>query len=138
MRIEGSLFETLLKYTPSPPPEVGGLLGGQNGIISKMAMDSGIKGPDYYTPDVKLLNRIIEEWDKDGIELYGLFHTHFSESKSLSFGDREYIKIIMRSIYPYITTLYFPILIPQRGMLAFIAHGTETEVNILRDEILVI
>ena len=72
-----SVMGEILKKLPCEPPEIGGILGGKNGVVTCHVLDYGKTGgsPCSYTPNIAYLNRKIEEWFKDGIEFMGIFHT---------------------------------------------------------------
>ena len=101
MKMVKSVYTKILENVPDHMPETGGMLGGQNGIITKVVFDDG-KEDDFrrchYTPNVVMLNGCLVEWSKSGIEFYGLFHTHFYGVSSLSKGDEVYIKKILEAI----------------------------------------
>ena len=65
-----SVMGEILKKLPCEPPEIGGILGGKNGVVTCHVLDYGKTGgsPCSYTPNIAYLNRKIEEWFKDGIE----------------------------------------------------------------------
>lgn len=64
MKISNETFLNILSSFPSAPPECGGIIGGQSGVISELCIDStGSKEYAVYEPNVDYLNRTIEEWD---------------------------------------------------------------------------
>ena len=87
-----SLMEEIVSAAPSQPPEIGGILGGTNQVVSLYALDKGIVGGAMcsYTPDVMQLNHQIQRWAEDRIEFMGMFHVHFGGAATLSPGDRRY------------------------------------------------
>ena len=92
-----SVMGEILRKLPCEPPEIGGILGGKNGVVTCHVLDYGKTGgsPCSYTPNIAYLNRKIEEWFKDGIEFMGIFHVHFGGAESLSPGDKLYIGQIL-------------------------------------------
>lgn len=96
MKMVKSVYKKILDNVPTHMPETGGMLGGQDGTVTKVVFDDG-KDDDFrrchYTPNVTMLNSCLVEWSESGIEFYGLFHTHFYGVSSLSKGDEIYIKL---------------------------------------------
>ena len=110
MLIEKKTFWELKQAVFSPPPEIGGILGGKNDIVSFFKIDiPGEKEARYceYHPNVDYLNSCIEFWINNGIEFLGVFHTHFPGGYELSKQDRSYIKQIVMSMPQKIRHLYF-------------------------------
>ena len=85
MKMVKSVYTKILENVPDHMPETGGMLGGQNGIVTKIVFDDG-KEDDFrrchYTPNVVMLNGCLVEWSKSGIEFYGLFHTYMVNNSS--------------------------------------------------------
>lgn len=132
------VLRDILSFVPCVPPETGGVIGGQEGIISAYVLDSGgpkSNGYDYYAPDTIFLNHTIEQWRKEGIELYGIFHTHFPEGQYLSKGDIRYINVIMNALPPQIDSLLFPIVIPRKKMIVYRARRGANTVQLSCEEI---
>lgn len=121
MRIKSKLYNLILDAMPDTPPEIGGIIGGKNGIITACQLDNGIaSGGCSYRPDVNKLNMVIEKWEAEGIKFYGLLHTHFFDVKTLSEGDIHYIKIIMEAMPDIVKELYFPIVVmPSKQMVLY-------------------
>ena len=101
MKMVKSVYKKILDNVPTHMPETGGMLGGQDGTVTKVVFDDG-KDDDFrrchYTPNVTMLNSCLVEWSESGIEFYGLFHTHFYGVSSLSKGDEIYIKKILEAM----------------------------------------
>lgn len=76
MKMVKSIYTKILENVPAHMPETGGMLGGQNGIITKIVFDDG-KEDDFrrchYTPNVVMLNDCLVEWSKSGIEFMVCF-----------------------------------------------------------------
>jgi len=133
--ITKDIFKKLLYECPVAPPEVGGILGGVDGIIQTYVMDfpEDSSANNRYMPNIKKLNQKIAEWlDKD-IEFYGVFHTHYPYGYALSIEDKQYIVRIMEAMPARIIHLYFPILIPSDGMAAFKAVRDKGVIRIEAD-----
>lgn len=133
-----SLMKEIVSTAPSQPPEIGGILGGTNQVVSLYALDKGIAGSAMcsYTPDVIQLNHQIQRWAKDRIEFMGMFHVHFGGAATLSPGDRRYIVKIMEAMPPQIKWLYFPVVVmPEREMVVYKAERGDGKITITQDEI---
>lgn len=138
MKILKAVYDSLLREMPSLPPETGGILGGRCGMITHYRLDKGrctLTSPAHYQPDIELLNRVIQQWQSNKIEFYGLFHSHYSRDTRLSHGDRKYIAKIMLAMPPDIHTLYFPLVLPGATMIGYQASRNGTAVQIVCDKI---
>lgn len=138
MKILSSVYTALLFDTPSLPPETGGILGGQNGIISNCCFDKGqctLTSPAHYQPNTDFLNQVIQEWKTCGIQFYGLFHSHYSHDTRLSLGDKRYITKIMLAMPSEVPTLYFPLILPRADMISYQANRSGSAVRIVCDKI---
>ena len=126
MIIKSSVHQQIVFRCPNTPPESGGILGKQNGVVCAFHFDAGRPScfGTTYAPNIKILNRKILEWQDSGIEFCGIAHSH-AVGKKLSHGDIAYIQTIMAECREG-TVLYFPIIIPQVELLSFRAemqHG---------------
>ena len=97
MRICREIFDEIVNVAIDAPPEIGGIIGGENNVVKAHHMDMGISSVKAcsYTPNVSLLNGIISEWSTEGIQFMGIYHTHFFEVRTLSEGDIRYIRNIL-------------------------------------------
>jgi len=140
MRIKRKIYSTLIDNCPAAPPEVGGVLGGNNGIITNCAMDfpANANRNNRYAPDTEKLNSILTEWAGKGITFYGMFHTHFPLGYSLSKEDEEYIRRIMYAMPAYVEYLFFPVVVPGYGMASFKAVRESMAIRIKTDSITII
>ena len=123
MKILRSVYEVIIDSVPKHMPETGGMLGGQDGTITTVVFDDG-KTDDFrrchYTPNVTKLNSCLLDWGKNGIEFFGLFHTHFYGVASLSDGDAAYIKEIIKAMPQSKKKLYFPIVVlPDKKIISY-------------------
>jgi proteasome lid subunit RPN8/RPN11 len=137
MNIRKETLESILSQVPTAPPETGGILGGQNNIISHFVLDRGTQrsnGYDIYAPNTQLFHETIRYWAQESIEFYGIFHSHFSGGITLSSPDLRYITSIMLAMPPHIQSLYFPIVLPQKYFIVYRADRIGGEVSIVRDE----
>lgn len=137
MKINKEIYDEILKYTPVVPPETGGIIGQQNGIIGFAEFDSGtVKGDcAVYIPNVEKLNSVIEKWNRWGIEFVGMFHCHPIGQETLSKDDIEYIHSVFDSMPDSVTELYFPIVIPKSHIIAYKAIRKNHRIIIEKDNI---
>lgn len=137
MDITHSIYAKLMNSIPKRPPEIGGILGGINGIIDQMTIDYGMRAKEKkccYIPDVNRLNLCIQDWYNKDIEFYGIFHTHFYGIDSLSKGDEKYINNIMMRNKLNTDKLYFPLIVlPECIMKAYMGVIRENKCFILED-----
>lgn len=123
MTIDQHTYNVLSAAFSPVPPEAGGILGSSDGCICAFVYDPGT--PDMsrncYTPDVDFLNRIIEQWQDQGIAFCGIVHSHPPGQQNLSEADLEYIQTILNCIPKQIHALYFPIVIPGEGIFPYLA-----------------
>ena len=140
MKILHNVLNDLLHSVPCAPPETGGILGGKYEVVSTYAVDIGLdifNNYDHYYPNVKMLNKIINEWEIQRISFYGIFHSHFSEGKELSLGDKKYIYDIMLSMPLEVNKLFFPIILPTE-IVSYKAIRSGSQIYILHDNIKII
>jgi len=138
MFILKSVYDEIVKNSPFVPPEIGGILGGQKGLVTDFFVDVGLpsNGYDEFIPNTELFNRIIDEWRHRNISLIGLFHTHFSDGEKLSISDIRYINKIMETIP--IEKLYFPIVIPKKKIIVYFAKKLNGKTIITREDLRII
>lgn len=122
--------------------ETGGILGGDGDTVNQFVKDK-ICVPNScicaYSPNVEFLNDCIGEWTSRGVFFMGIYHTHISESPSLSDGDALYIKDIMNAMPSNILRLYFPVIsIPNKKITCYKAEKNEAEIIIVPDELIII
>ncbi len=141
MRICRSIFNEIINIPADAPPEVGGIIGGNGGIVTDHYLDTGVNSDIAcsYTPDVSLLNTIISEWATKGIQFMGIYHTHFFDVQTLSDGDIRYIEKILLSMPEGVDSLYFPLVIfPRRTMVCFKAIKNLSGIEICSDNLVLI
>ena len=87
----------------------------RTGVICEYAHDIKFTGVCElsYVPEVRYLNRIIEEWYKNGIEFAGIIHSHPAGKESLSVGDMNYAQLLF-NCNPELEFAYFPIICGNR------------------------
>lgn len=139
MKIKKAIYDKILNFCPDVPPETGGIIGQQNGIIGFAEFDSGAIQMEsaVYVPDVEKLNSVIEKWNSSGIEFVGMFHSHQIGQETLSGDDIEYIKTIFDSMPDSITELYFPIVIPKSHIISYKAIRKNHRICIEKDSVVI-
>lgn len=138
MKIRKEVLSEIVHTIPFVPPETGGLIGGTDGIITCYVLDTGSalsNGYDIYAPDTSFLNRTIQQWNRQSINLYGLFHSHFPCGTRLSGEDEKYIGKIMRALPKHIDHLYFPIVLPREKMIVYRADRFDEHIMIVSEDI---
>ncbi len=125
MRMHRGIRDQLLALAPAPP-ECGGILGGRDGIITELVLDTS--KPEHtaavYTPDTAFLNGQLVQWQAQGIAFLGMFHTHPKGQPALSTADQMYIAQIMAVMPASVEELYFPIVLPGEAVYGFRAERT--------------
>lgn len=136
MKIKRYVYDSLLYSCPFVPPEIGGIIGGNHGIVTNIAIDdcNEVLDKAVYIPNIKFLNGQINIWNSENIEFHGIFHTHISDS-TLSNDDKFNIRKIMLSMPKSITKLYFPIIIPKKEMIVYAALKDNNQINIYLEAI---
>lgn len=136
MKILKEIHEQILHEQRAVPPETGGILGGNNDIISSFYIDEGIPTSRTcrYLPDTEKINKIIETWQADNILFIGLYHTHFFDVDTLSEGDMLYIKSIMANMPDCIDKLYFPVIVyPKSVIIPYCAKIVSGNLSVEKD-----
>ena len=120
MKILEEIYQELL-HMPAVPPETGTVLGGSKHCITHFMFDEGVENKNYdsYLPDTSKINVVINEWIQEGIQFYGIAHTHRAASKKLSNGDEMYINEIVKELHSSVDVLYFPIVMPKETIIWF-------------------
>jgi molybdopterin/thiamine biosynthesis adenylyltransferase/proteasome lid subunit RPN8/RPN11 len=83
------------------PAESGGILGSRDGgnIIDRYCFDDTAHTTgNTYSPDTAALNRIVAEWNANGIELVGFIHSHPAGRRLPSREDWRYVRAIMDAL----------------------------------------
>lgn len=129
--------------TAVQPYEIGGILGAKrNDVIDVVHIDVPSLIPMRkcsYTPNVDYLNCVLEQWQENGIAFRGVFHTHFAGVRTLSAGDKEYIKTIMLAMPENIENLYFPVyVLPQRELVCYKAAFIKDQIVIQEEAVSIV
>lgn len=136
MKIKNEVLEKIINEQRPIPPESGGILGGSNGIVTTFFFDDGEPSSKMcsYSPNTELMDKIIEDWQKDAILFMGIYHTHFWDVESLSEGDKFYIDLIMSCMPDSVNKLYFPlVLFPSKTIVPYYAIIDSGELYIEKD-----
>lgn len=123
MDITESCYQALLAL-PSVPPETGGLLGGHDGTIDTCYRDRSapVLERAIYIPNLQCLNQQLARWKIRQIDFMGIFHSHLKGEQQLSQADKTYIGEIFQAMPPYISRLFFPVVIPGEKIVPFRAQ----------------
>lgn len=141
MNISAGTYERILSSMPNDPPEIGGIMGSIDGVVCRYQIDEGLTANRgcFYSPNVVFLNKVINDWQRDGILFQGIFHTHFFGVQTLSDGDIAYIKTIMAAMPEFISKLYFPIVVmPEKVIVVYLAGRNGMTVEIKADELIIV
>jgi len=142
MIIKKEIYRNILVFSKKYNFEIGGLLGGEkDNVISRFISDCGIKTNKIgcYYPDTSRLNLCIGLWQKKEILFYGIVHSHFENTYSLSKGDEYYIKKILFNMPLDIDCLYFPLVFPLLNqIIGFKAVRKDRKIILMQDNIKII
>lgn len=141
MNIQKTILEQILNEQPDLPPESGGIIGGSDSAVTIHFKDDGITGGRTccYQPNIVLLNDVIQQWQAKDLEFMGIYHSHFFGVKTLSEGDKTYIKIILQNMPDFINYLYFPVVVmPDKELVCYKAFINSGEVIIKPEKLVVI
>ncbi len=139
MQIKSNIYCKILNM-PEVPPETGGIIGTQKGIITNFIFDKGTIdcSKAIYTPNIALINNQIQKWKIQKISFCGIVHTHPDKQIFLSKDDIYYIEHIMAVMPKTILYLYFPIILPHKTMISYIAKNNDDKIEIYEDKIIII
>ena len=134
------VIQTMFGLINNNDTESGGILGAKGEVIDHVAFDVGTTSARCsYEPDVDHLNRVIREWQKDGIRFVGLYHTHFFGVETLSPGDIGYIKAILNAMPKQMAELFFPVVLPEyQRIVPYRAKRVDGNILIYKDNLEII
>lgn len=140
MKIKKIVYDKILKSMPIPPPENGGILGQQKGIITEFYRDDNDSSEfiDRYVPNTLKLNKVISKWCENDIYFCGIYHSHYDGDMQLSGGDKKYIETILYQIKTYTDSLYFPLVFPMNDIICYNASLTDQGLVISKEKIILI
>lgn len=118
MKITSEVFMQIT--TQSFIKEVCGLLGGVNGTVKYHYQNSTHKdGRCVCYLEGEKIDKVIAQWQRNGIEFYGIYHTHPICDDRLSPQDISYITAVMDALSQDVEYLYFPVILPNKKMTAY-------------------
>lgn len=121
------IFQQVLKELGEHLPERGGLLGGNRatGEITKFWLDRAPLTANYstYEPNVQAVNKQLNFWNSQGIELIGMIHSHPGGFNRPSIADSLYARDILQAI-PAMQNFFMPIVLtkPQSGKASIYSY----------------
>ena len=136
MKILKVTYMQIMNSYDSVPPECGGIIGGENGIINTYYHDKlcGITDRAIYEPNAEQLNQVIHDWNESRITFYGMLHSHPEHETMLSDNDISYIKSWLPSL-PNGTILYFPIVLPKQTIIPYLVKFNDGQITILKEKL---
>ena len=136
MKVTESIYNEMLHTLPTDY-ETGGIIGGTDGTVTCAAFDAvrRSESPCCYIPNVELFNSHIAAWQETGTEFYGLFHSHLGKLELLSNADMQYAEEILRALSGVVTSLYFPIVIPNKRVISFVGSICDGRLVVAEDAI---
>lgn len=109
--ITKKVYDSILNTIGKSPIESGGILGEKDGIICEFYFDEDAKHTkSNYIPNLSKLNKVIEEWQENGVQFIGFAHSHPNEYNKPSLGDGLYAQKLL-TCNPQLERLIFPIVI---------------------------
>lgn len=142
MQINHIIAQNIINEANSYTYETGGIIGSSStNVIDCYAFDKGIQSNCRctYSPNVKEINKQIEEWSSRNISFCGIYHSHFGKARTFSDSDKKYIKTIMECMPPSVDFLNFPIiLIPEGIFVNYIVKLDNGKLTIKEDTITLI
>jgi len=104
------------------PAETGAMLGGSRryGVITRVHLDhSATVSRATYSPDISVANKVIRQWEDEGIDFMGFAHSHPGGYGRPSMGDKVYAERILRAL-PKLDRMAMPIVqtLPDTGAFA--------------------
>jgi len=109
LQITTDAYQNIVKKIGSGIPEKGGILMGNDGIITNFIFDENAHTTgSTYSLNVAYLNPIIKELKQQGKQLLGIIHSHPYGSFELSHPDKEYFMSQFKN-FPDLDFMYTPI-----------------------------
>lgn len=134
MKIAKEIYRQIT--TQSFLKEVSGLLGGINGTILYyyQASSNNNKECSCYLEGERI-NKVIDLWQRKGIDFYGIYHTHPICDDRLSAQDISYITAVMNALSQNVECLYFPVILPNKKMTAYKAVN-KGQISIVKETVI--
>lgn len=137
MKLKKDIYSQILSYD-YPSYESGIVLGGTDNQVTELYFDCVSKGENYYSPNTKIINGVIEKWSSNNIDFLGLAHTHPCFQIKLSNVDKEYIKNILSAMPSEISQLYFPVVLPNKQIVSYLCKLKNNQLQVIEDDIKII
>ena len=99
--IKSHILDEIRQTIGSLPAESGGILGSNDGgrTITHYYFDrTATTTSGTYTPDTDAINKVIEGWEKNGIQFVGFIHSHPGHHSAPSSEDHRYGIRIMNAM----------------------------------------
>ena len=88
---------------------------------------------DSYTPDYIAINAILEEWEKEGIIMVGIAHSHVEDDLMPSCGDLYYCEQILLA-NPILDRMILPIASVKAGKVdVFVCSLMNQRLKVVKD-----
>ena len=105
------IYKAIRETVGRRPAETGGMLGGdlRTGLVTHFHFDRAAAcSAVAYSPDTATLNRLLDEWNAQGVRLLGFAHSHPPACDRPSAGDEVYAGRILAA-NPELPCLLVPI-----------------------------
>lgn len=97
MKLDRQIYNAIINYMVYQNVESGGILGGQNGIITHFYPDRKAMPISHaYVPHIESLSQVISEWLQVGIDFIGFIHSH-TKNGMLSKDDIAYCQAFFKA-----------------------------------------
>lgn len=111
--------------------ETGVFFSIQGNCIKNYVFDLGLSPykEGVYRPNHELFNKVICEWDLQGMSAYGIAHTHLQKRAGFSKGDLFYIRQIFEKNCG-LQQMYFAIIVPADQIALYLAERNKDDISI--------
>jgi len=99
--IARQVYDQICQTIGRHPVETGGILGSSDGgkTVDHFWFDGSARTTrGTYSPNTAVLNRVIEMWNDQNVELVGVIHSHPRGFTTPSQGDHKYVRKIMKAM----------------------------------------
>lgn len=138
MRIKSNTLTQIFNEFRNGLDELGGLLGAKSkgNVIEFVVFDKGTStAKSSYLPDVDFLNKAMESWCEEGIELDGMFVVYKANSKSFTPECSKYFIKMLSAMPDPIDKLYYLTVCPTGVIIPHIVIKHHGRVTVLSDYI---
>ncbi|MDR0580861.1 MAG: ThiF family adenylyltransferase [Holosporaceae bacterium] len=128
--ITSDVYEKIRSTIGTLPPEQGALLGSSDGgrTIDHFFWDKhALKSTATYSPNIEVINEdLLPKWNKNDVRLVGIAHSHPKSFIRPSWGDRIYVREILKALGDE----YFCLpIIESSASGVFAIHGYHAKLN---------